>query len=110
MFVNRLLLIEENEAVMVIEGILVSKIDEKRGAASRLEYLSTLIDRELRETARPPEPPAGAVHDELRLLVPQIRELRQFLESATLHRTAPPPDAFPQEPVGAGREPVSRPS
>ena len=51
---ERLLIVDENESILVVDRELVEKVDMQRGSSSRPEYLQTLIDRQLRYES--PEP------------------------------------------------------
>ncbi len=44
---DRVLIVDEKEAILVVDEALVSKIDVQRGDMSRPEYLHTLIDSQL---------------------------------------------------------------
>ena len=50
---NRVLIIDENESILVVDSSLVSRVDEKRGEMSRPEYLNSLIDNQLQEPGSP---------------------------------------------------------
>ena len=48
---NRVLIVDEQEAILVVDEALVSKIDDQRGDISRPEYLHTLIDSQLQRNS-----------------------------------------------------------
>ena len=57
---ERLLIVDENESIMVVERELITKVDEQRGSLSRPEFLYELIERGLQE----PEPRPYVSRDE----------------------------------------------
>ena len=50
---ERVLIVDENRAILVVERELTGKIDEQRGDLSRPEYLNSLIERQVTGDSQP---------------------------------------------------------
>ncbi len=80
MAANRVLIVDENQAILVIDDALVRKIDQRRGDMSRPEYLHHLIDRQL-QPSEAPSPAEYITREEFFQFMHRVRELlRNFLE------------------------------
>ena len=78
---NRVLIVDEKEAILVVDEALVSKIDDQRGDMSRPEYLHALIDSQLQKNSEAQSQEDYITRQEFSQLTRKMGELmRSFLE------------------------------
>ncbi len=78
---NRVLIVDEQEAILVVDEALVSKIDDQRGDISRPEYLHTLIDSQLQRNSEAQSQGDYITRQEFFQFTREMGELmRSFLE------------------------------
>lgn len=78
---TRVLIVDEDEAVLVVDGELVRKVDERRGDMSRPEFLNLLIDNQLQPGSEAPIDNEYVSKEEFLQSIQRIRDLlRNFLE------------------------------
>ena len=100
---NRVLIIDENESILVVDQGVVKKVDERRGDVSRPEFLGSLIDSQLQESEREEQPSHAdyvAREEFLQFARGMTELLRSFLEfflSFGLEMAKPPQDDGFQE-------------
>jgi len=100
---NRVLIIDENESILVVDREVVKRVDERRGDVSRPEFLGSLIDSQLQESEGEEQPGHADYmgrEEFLQFAQGMTELLRSFLEfflSFGLEMAKPPQDEGFQE-------------